>query len=404
MNVPDMDADLSLPHRPRPLITLTSLGLLALLTLGPLLLEPQRDHLLEPYSSTTATVLAETLVLFLMGLSLWVRIFLDRPSEPRAAKNMALFVVLAACMTAMHWIEVDRDPERREWQQRIYLQQFNGDLEAPHNYRPLPHGFVCLLEHISRDWVFACESYRWFFTVWFLWASYGLARRCLDPPRALLTLAALVFLYPLSILHYGGQLTDPLSHMLFVLSFLFLLEDRVMALAVVLALGVCAKETVVIVAPAYLACYWRRGARAWLFTAALGVVCILAFLAARLPLGWRPSAGSLNGAGLVIAPNFGLEHPYVILGPPLWENLLHPLLFVGMFLPFLVRRWRYIDPKLRALFLVVTPLLLLSNVCFGWLYESRNYIPLVPLLATMAVPPAIQEPQVELEERHKVGT
>jgi hypothetical protein len=29
-------------------------------------------------------------------------------------------------------------------------------------------------------------------------------------------------------------------------------------------------------------------------------------------------------------------------------------------------------------------LLIVSNVCFGWMYESRNYMPLVPLLATMA--------------------
>ena len=35
--------------------------------------------------------------------------------------------------------------------------------------------------------------------------------------------------------------------------------------------------------------------------------------------------------------------------------------------------------------LTVVPLLLLSNLCFGWMYESRNYMPLVPLLATTAV-------------------
>jgi hypothetical protein len=37
------------------------------------------------------------------------------------------------------------------------------------------------------------------------------------------------------------------------------------------------------------------------------------------------------------------------------------------------------------LFLTLVPLVLASNLCFGWMYESRNYLPLVPLLATMAL-------------------
>jgi hypothetical protein len=111
----------------------------------------------------------------------------------------------------------------------------------------------------------------------------------------------------------------------------------------------------------------------------------------------------MNGVGLVIGPNLGFEHPRAILVPPLWENLLHPILFVGVFLPSIVWRWRHIDPHLRALFLVVTPLLLFSNLCFGWLYESRNYMPLVPLLATMALPPARKEAHAEPEELHSIG-
>jgi hypothetical protein len=389
----------------RSLVTGVSLGLLALLCIVPLLLEPRREALLEPYASPTVTVLAAALVLLLMGLALRIRVRLDRADEPRAAINMALFVLLAAAMTGMHWIEVDRSPVVRAWQQRIYLQQFNGAYEAPHNYRPLPHGFVCLVEHVTRDWGFACTSYRWFFTVWFLWASYRLARRYLEPNRALLVLAPVALLYPLSILRYWGQLTDPLSHTLFVLAFLYLLEDRPVALAAALALGVLAKETVVIVAPAYLACYWRRGWRAWLITAALGGACVMAFLAARVPLGWRLGFGHINGtSGLMTDLNLGLGPPIPDRYPPLWEHYAHVLLFVGVFLPPIVWRWRVLDPRLRALAGVVTPLLLLSNVGFGWLYESRNYLPLVPLLATMALSPARRPVHSERAALHKVGT
>jgi hypothetical protein len=114
---------------------------------------------------------------------------------------------------------------------------------------------------------------------------------------------------------------------------------------------------------------------------------VAAFLAARLPLGWRPgSYDQINGTtGLMIGTNLGFGEQISQLIPSLFENYLHPILFVGLFLPSIVRRWRHIDPHLRALFLIVTPLLLASNLCFGWLYESRNYMPLLPLLATMAL-------------------
>jgi hypothetical protein len=385
------------------IVTAASLGLLAVLTIGPLLLEPRPVTILEPCSSAAATACSIALVLLLMGLALGVRARFDRPSEPHATRNIALFALLAGLMTLTHWITVDSWPELREWQSNLYVGLLNGEYEAPHNYRPLPYGFARLVERITHNWTFACLSYRWFFTFWFVWVSYRLARRYLSPDRALLTLLPLLLLYPLSIRYYWGQLTDPISHALFVLSFLYLLEDRPLALAAALALGIAAKETVVLVAPAYLACYWLRGWRTWLITVGLGSVCVAAFLAVRLPLGWRPGASDMNGVGLVIGPNLGFEHPRAILVLPLWENLLHPVLFVGAFLPPVIWRWRHIDPHLRALFLVVTPLLLLSNLCFGWLYESRNYMPLVPLLATMAVPPARKAAHAELEELHSVG-
>jgi len=386
------------------LLTTTSLGLLALLSIGPLLWEPRPVAFLEPYTSAGTSVSTLALVLFLMGIMLLARAKLDESGEPHATAKIVLFAALAALMTFLHWIEVDQHDEAHEWQTNSYVKILNHDYEAPHNYRPLPYGLVRLLERITHDWTFACVSYRWFFTFWFVWASYRLARRFLDPRRALTTLIPLVLLYPLSIARYAGQLTDPVSHALFILAFLYLLEDRPIALAVALALGVAAKETVAIVAPAYLACYWRRGLRSWLITVGLGMACVAAFLATRVPLGW--SGGSyenINGSGLMIGTNLGFGEPIANRIPPLWENYLHVFLFVGIFLPPIAWRWRVLDLCLRNLCLVVTPLLLFSNVCFGWLYESRNYMPLVPLLATMAIPPR-REDQSERKERQIVGT
>jgi hypothetical protein len=390
---------------PSPFVTGASLGLLALLTLAPLLLEPREVQFLSPYSSPAATLLGVAIVLSLMGLALFIRARMDSVNEPRAVRDTLLFAVLAAVMTLLHWVEVDRNSSAMQWQQQLYVDVFNHKAEAPHNYRPLPYGFSRLTEGVTHVWMFAILSYRWFFNFWFVWASYRLGRLFLDRTRALLTLLPLVLLYPLSVLHYWGQLTDPLSHTLFVLAFIYLVEDRPLALAAALALGVLAKETAVIVAPAYLVCYWRRGLRSWLVTAGLGMVCVAAFLAARIPLGWRPGYGDINGTtGLMIGTNLGFGEPIASLTLPLWVNYLHPLLFVGAFLPALILRWTNIDARLRALCLTVTPLLLLSNVCFGWLYESRNYMPLVALLAAMAFTPRSVMVQSERAELQRVGT
>jgi len=374
-----------------PSRSLTWLGLLlvALVSLPPLLLEPRPVGFLPPYASALAAWGSKALVVLLLGAVVVVRARADAGRErPAWLLNLA-FVGLAGLLTACHWVEVDRGEYNVRWQRDKYLKIFNheGDelspLGAPHNFRPLPYGFARSLERLTGDWWFACVAYRWFFTYWLVWAWHRFARVFLPPRAALLALGPLPLLYPLSVLHYSGQLTDPLSHSLFVLGMVYIVEDRPGPLAAALALGVLAKETAVILVPAYLACWWRRGTPALAWAALLTVVCVAAALAVRLPLGWRLGYGAINGTeGLMVGPNLGIgESPYRGAAPT-WENYAHPLLFVGVFLPPIAWGWRRLDGRLRALCLTPVPLLLLSNLCFGWMYESRNYVPLVPLLAT----------------------
>ncbi len=121
-------------------------------------------------------------------------------------------------------------------------------------------------------------------------------------------------------------------------------------------------------------------------TLALGAVGVAAFLATRLPLGWRPGGESINGVdGLMVGTNLGIGRPIALTYVPLYENYLQPALFIGLWIPLLAFRWRWIESCLKALASMLTPLLLASSLCFSWLYESRNYVPLVPLLSTMAL-------------------
>jgi hypothetical protein len=308
-------------------------------------------------------------------------------------------------MTAVHWYVVDFNHE--SWQRTMYHDILNhkgddyGTLRVPHAFRALPYGFTRSLEWLTGDWTFACIVYRWFFTFWFVAGCYRFARLWLRPLWALATLLPVAALYPLSVWYYWGQLTDPLSHALFVLALIYTVQDRVFLLAVALGLGVLAKETVLLVVPAYYAAHWRKGLPALLKAALLGAVCVAAFLAARLPYSWslpdnEQGYQKINGnQTLMIRENLGLEKQYGISEDMRLANYWHPAVFVLPFVPFILWNWRRLDGRLLALCIVLPPLVLFSNLCFGWMYESRNYMPLLPVLGTAALAGLVAPPYPE---------
>jgi hypothetical protein len=369
--------------------------LIAIVSLAPLLFEKSPIEFVATYSSAYLQTAMKILAVALLCIPLAVRDWVDRRAEPFAAYLTSLFLVLAGLMTAYHGFAVEGSPAKAQWQENLYLQILNhatndeGRLNIPHQFRLLPYGFTRALELLTGDWWFSCVIYRWYFTFWFLWSAHRFARLFLTPLLALLTLAPLVLLYPLSVAYYWGQLTDPLSHALFIFALIYVVQNRVLLLAPALALGVLAKETAMLVTVSYFACYWRQGLSALWKTTFVGAACVAAYFAARLPIGWQMGYGAINGTeGLMIASNLGVD-----LGPRFPQytsaaepamNYIHPLVFIGSFLPFVIWGWRRIDPRLQAICLTLVPLVLLSNLCFGWMYESRNYMPLVPLLATMA--------------------
>jgi hypothetical protein len=369
---------------PRNVLTAMGLTTLAAVTLLPLLIERPPVEFLPPHD----TVWQWTTKLYVVGVLLLIvawRWSHDRRFQEANGPLTLALLAAAGAMTACHWFLVDRQPVSAEWQRKLYLGILNHTYDPPHVYRPLPYGFVRLLEWMTHDWDFSCLAYRWFFNYWLLWAWLRFACLFHTPGVAALTLLPFAVYYPFSIARYSGQLTDPLSHTLFVLGFIYIIEDMPLALAAVLALGMIAKETAVLLVPCYIVCNWQRGWRGWLTTAALGATATAAFLATRLSFGWEPGAKEMNGAGLMIGTNLGIGAPIANTSVSLVERYLHPILFVGPFLPWIVWQWRTIDVRLRWIAVTLTPLLLVSNLCFGWLYESRNYVPLLPLLTTMAL-------------------
>jgi hypothetical protein len=375
------------PALPSQYLAPLGLALVAAVSLFPLCVGARPIRWYAPYSSENVGWAMKGLVVFLLLVPIAVREGFDRETEPQAVSLTSLFLLLSGLMTACHGWLVDWHNEA--WQRQLYLDIFNhgtdqNGLRIPHQYRPLPYGFVRTLEWVTGDWWFACIAYRWYFTFWFVWGAHQFARLFLRPKWALATLVPLVALYPLSIAYYRGQLTDPLSHALFVLSLIYIIQDRWVVLTASLVLGVLAKETAVLLAASYFACYWRNFWPSLLRTAVMGATCAAAYFTVWLRAQREGGFEWINGTGLMIGTNLGIGAPIASTFVPLYENYLQPLFFVGLFLPVIIWRWRTIDGRLWAICLTLVPLLLLSNLCFGWMYESRNYMPLVPLLATMA--------------------
>ncbi len=366
----------------RPLAVSVGLLLLALLSLPPLLAPGPHDWA-SPFASALAAVAAKVGVLLAMFAFIgWA----GRPTrETLAAAG------LAAALAIGHRIAIDDRPDAAEFQHKIYREILRLGPEpievcVPHGYRPLSYGFVRSLELATGDWPFSCLVYRWFFTFWFLWAAYRLAAIFVSPAAALAAPMICALYYPLSCLRYLGQLTDPVSHALFALGLVWIVEDRRGLLLAALVLGMLAKETAVILVPAYWACHWGQGTRAALWSAVFLAACTFAFLVARWPLGWRPGT-SLNGVDgtMMFWANFAPRETDAQTGAWLIERWLHPFVFVVPFVPLAVRGWRHYPPSLRPLALTVVPLMIGVHVTMSWSYESRNYMPAVPVLAVLAI-------------------
>jgi hypothetical protein len=386
--------------RSRPGLAIAGLSVVAVIGLAPLIVaHPAQITWATHWHEGWQDWLAKIVVIAGMVASLLVRTRADALTARHAGWTMMLLSIVAATMTMYHWVTVDTAVKKgsadsgyveariSDWQRAVYLDVLNGqkDHAIPHVFRPLPYGFVRSLEQITGDWRFSCLAYRWFFTTWFLWASLDFVRLVSSDRAAHVAVAALFVLYPLSVRYYEGQLTDPLSHALFVLSLSYLVENRLLLLGGTLILGILAKETAVIIVPAYLAYHWREGWKSLAATVGLATASVVAFLAPRLRLGWRLDFGSINGAGLMIRSNLGMSDSIRLHADMIVPNYLPLLLFLGVFLPFIAWHWRTTDKRLLALFLVFVPLLFASNLCFGWLYESRNYMPAIPLLVALAM-------------------
>jgi hypothetical protein len=316
------------------------------------------------------------------GLLYWFYRAESRRLDRSRALILVILIALLTCFTnQIHHYFVDGgnyfpaslQMNNLEWQERIQAAVTRGDLIAPHVYRFLPNGVVLWMQLLRVHFDAARDIYRWALGLLLFYAIYRFARLYTDYLGGVLALLLVAAVYPMSFEAYAGQLTDPMSHLSFVLAFLFLATADFEYLLSTLIIGALAKETVLAMTGFYVL-FCRRDRHYWLKAAILCASTVIAYYGVRLwvlrgTMQYRQISG--------VDPHHALDN----LRQPDWPMAIAILLAYSV---FLVIGWRETPGMLKRLALYLIPVLLISNVFFGWLRETRNYMPAVFVLAVIA--------------------
>ena len=111
------------------------------------------------------------------------------------------------------------------------------------------------------------------------YSLYRFARLFLHHGGSLFCLALWTVVFPVSFRYYAGQLTDPLSHLSFVLAFIFIETEQFVYLLLTVMIGCLVKESIVAMAGYYAFFRWREKSylsKTILLVLGSVVVCVIA--------------------------------------------------------------------------------------------------------------------------------
>lgn len=296
--------------------------------------------------------------------------------------RLLLMAGLALLTTDIHYMQVDKNGQlHAESPNEVWQKELHREVLAfspgviPHSYRFLPDMLVGGLEALNGSYNTSRALYRISFQLLLFTALYVFARIFVNDMAALLSLALYAAIYPVSVRFYNGQLTDPMSHLSFVLSYIFIYRRRWGALALVFLGGVLAKESVA--AMGIFAIWWHRRSapdrnRA---LATFGGTLLFLWLVRKLVLGGvELNYSHASGVGFDhIARNWAYSK--------LWVRQF--IFTFGIFVPFLIWGWRRVPAYLRETSLYLLVVLSVTNLLFSWMMESRNLVPLTLVLVVV---------------------
>lgn len=370
--------NLALRSKPtRKLLALTAAWVFAALAISPVIL-----HWSAPPASPFRTHIAID-ISYLVAVCICWRIYHveSRPLGRRRGLALVFLVfLLSSFVNQVHHFDVD---SASNYVASIPNEVFQEHLQesvtrlspdaVPHAYRFLPNAIVFWMQLAGVRYDAARDSYRLLVGLLLFYALYRYASLYTNFVGAAIAMALVCAVYPISFEWYIGQLTDPLSHLSFVLAFLFLEAGDFAGLLTVLLIGSLAKETVLALAGFYAA--FRREEKNYALKAlVLCATSIAVYLAVRLlVLHGALHYGQVSGT-----------HPSHIAEnwrDTKWHSLF--LITAGAYSPFLILGWRTTPLMLKRLVFYLVPILFVSSLLFGWLIETRNYMPVVFVLAVV---------------------
>jgi hypothetical protein len=220
----------------------------------------------------------------------------------------------------------------------------------------------------------ARDIYRMLSGLPLFYVIYRFARLYTNYLGAIVAMLLVSAVYPISFEWYAGQLTDPLSHLSFVLAFIFLETENFAFLVTTLLIGSLAKETVLAMAGFYvLFCRNQRNYAAKAMT--ISIASLVIYFGVRLFV--------LHG-GMAYQQVSGVSagHIFENWRDSKWHGLF--LVTAGAYIPFLILGWRNTPVILKQLVFYLLPVLFVSSLLFSWLSETRNFMPVVFVLAVIS--------------------
>ena len=151
----------------------------------------------------------------------------------------------------------------------------------PHSYRFLPNSIVRWMQISGMSFETARDVYRLIAGLLLFYVLYRYARLFTDYTGAVIAMLLVAVIYPVSFEYSAGQLTDPLSHLSFLLALIFLETGEFGFLLTTLLIGSLAKETILAMA-AYYVLFSRHDKQYMLKAAVLCVASVAAYIGVRL--------------------------------------------------------------------------------------------------------------------------
>lgn len=296
---------------------------------------------------------------------------------------LVFLVLLLTCVTnEIHDFTVDISSSYIPTRTNEFLQESLQDsvirlspTSVPHAYRFLPNSIVLWMQVGGVPYSTGRNIYRLLCGLLIYYAIFRYARLYCDFSGGILAMLLTTAVYPISFERYIGQLTDPLSHLSFLLAFIFLETENFALLLVTLVIGSLAKETVLAMS-GYYVLFCRKQNRYVAKAITLCLASLVIYFGVRLyVLHGTMQYQQISGVTMShMAENWSDTHK-------------RPILFVltaGAYLPFLFLGWKDTPAALKHTVLYLLPVLFLSSLAFSWLLETRNYMPLVFVLAVVA--------------------